>query len=187
MYADTNGAKLFEQLCNDLKRCRVQRVHIQEDDGMGGRSSGISDDGSVVVTAVQFVREFVMRSTPCIIHGMMDSWPAMSKWCNDDYFFGHCGGADVTVAMTPTGRADCVTRLTYLPVKTTDQAETETLFMAPAECRMKLSTVAELLRRCRKKKIMDPLVVDLTRDREATVPIPYCQLQKARGTIEGRC
>jgi hypothetical protein len=48
----------------------------------------------------EFLQEFYSTNRPVIITGMMDDWPAMSKWC-PDYFSGRFGDREVEVQ---TGR-----------------------------------------------------------------------------------
>ncbi len=46
--------------------------------------------------ADEFLSEYYSRNRPVIITGMMDDWPALTKW-NYDYFRARCGDRDVEV------------------------------------------------------------------------------------------
>lgn len=75
-------------------------------------------------TPLQFYRDFVSPNIPVIIEGfiylyyfsnaiktnlkgMMDSWPALTKW-NHEYLKNSFGKGKVSVDITPNGKGDCV-------------------------------------------------------------------------------
>ncbi|KNC81708.1 hypothetical protein SARC_05980 [Sphaeroforma arctica JP610] len=61
------------------------------------------------ITALAFLRDYVTPNVPVIITGLVDDWPAMRKWGDDDYLCDTIGReTSVTVAATPCGRADAV-------------------------------------------------------------------------------
>ncbi|TPP41164.1 Cupin-like domain family protein [Leishmania donovani] len=70
-----------------------------------------------VVTEQEFMSKFVFHSRPCVILDALEAWPALRKWRDDCYVFDldHTvmRPKNVTVALTPNGRADSVTRVTY--------------------------------------------------------------------------
>lgn len=102
------------------------------------------------LTALSFYRDFVARNKPVIITGAIDGWPALQKWSKDyicqrlgeaqvraphpitamvhmraEYDIVSHAGDQVTVSVTPDGRADSVTQLGSTQV-----------FALPAEERM---------------------------------------------------
>lgn len=55
---------------------------------------------------VEFLRNFVTPNKPCIISNAMWHWPALSLWPSDDYLCQALGSTEVSVHLTPNGRAD---------------------------------------------------------------------------------
>jgi len=58
-------------------------------------------------SALEFYREYVAPNKPCIIEGGLEHWPALSTW-TDANLAERLAGQQVTVDMTPNGRADAV-------------------------------------------------------------------------------
>ncbi|PRW58748.1 jmjC domain-containing 7 isoform X1 [Chlorella sorokiniana] len=59
---------------------------------------------------VQFLRDYVAANKPVILTGVVSHWPAFANW-TDEYLCQLAGDTEVTVALTPNGRADAVTPL----------------------------------------------------------------------------
>ncbi|KAI7840470.1 hypothetical protein COHA_005772 [Chlorella ohadii] len=57
-----------------------------------------------------FLRDYVAANKPVILTGVVSHWPAFANW-TDDYLCQLAGDTEVTVALTPNGRADAVTPL----------------------------------------------------------------------------
>jgi jumonji domain-containing protein 7 len=55
-------------------------------------------------------REYVSPSRPCIITGVVDAWPAATRWSDDAYLCAATGSTPVAVNVTPNGRGDAVLR-----------------------------------------------------------------------------
>ena len=55
-----------------------------------------------------FLRDHVARSYPCLVSGVVPAWP-VQRWLSDSYLLDKMGTAELTVAVTPDGRADAVT------------------------------------------------------------------------------
>lgn len=55
---------------------------------------------------IEFLRNFVTPNKPCIISNAIDHWPALSLWSSDDYLREALGSTEVSVHLTPNGRAD---------------------------------------------------------------------------------
>jgi len=85
----------------------------------------------------EFRKIYVEGSVPVIITGMLDQWPAMSKWRDREYLSTQMGERLVTIALTPNGWADAVTRVPKEMVQQEGtNGEDKTLFVQPAEQRM---------------------------------------------------
>lgn len=201
----------YDSLCDLLSLSSVPVVRILE---KGGDANTEPSDGiELIVTPLQFYREFVAKSKPCIIRGLADNWSAISKWRDDAYLFqteakyykksGSCDAqpatepGSVTVSLTPNGRADCITDVIFLQpgkdgesVSVETDAESERLFMAPAEVKVPFPTVLSLIQQARLNAVLvAPLYVDLCGsaarrkfrprafDPAELTPIPYCQTQ----------
>lgn len=184
----------FAEMCEVLGRSMVPVVRIN--DAIDDPVNENDPCGERRVTEMTFLREFVAQSRPCIVRGLQDAWIAAKKWQKDEYLFQLAAQpseqAQVTVALTPNGRADCVTDVTFLPNANDEvEAESERLFMSPAEVRVPLPEVHTMIQNAKVRSLlMAPLAVDLCasgRQRrfrqmsidsvDPLVPIPYCQLQ----------
>ena len=87
-------------------------------------------------STVEFLRNYVATNTPCIITGLMDTWPAMRKW--DSAFLARASGdTQVTVDVTPGGHGDCVLR-------TGADAGDERWFVKPEEREMTLAQFLDI-------------------------------------------
>ncbi|KAJ8710111.1 hypothetical protein PYW07_009477 [Mythimna separata] len=58
---------------------------------------------------LQFCRDYVSKNIPVVIRNHCSHWPAVAKW-NADYFRETIPNKRVTVAVTPNGLADGITR-----------------------------------------------------------------------------
>lgn len=188
MYTEAPAAS-YSRMCKDLRHFSFPKVRI------GDCDIAEDEDGIRTVSEVTFVRDFVGKSVPCVIVDLIQSWPAMEKWQNDDYLFQldrrqrtSPEPTIVTVALTPNGRADCITDVTFASNSDGNDAECERIFMAPAEHRMSLPDLWDCIRFAKEHALLTaPLQVDLTgssttrkyRPSAATehCAIPYCQLQ----------
>jgi hypothetical protein len=199
----------YDSLCDLLSLSSVPIIRIKDK----GSHAGPTDNDDMVVTPLEFYREFVAKSKPCIIRGLADDWSAITKWRDDAYLFQTepqhyknagsrdaqpaAGPASVTVSLTPNGRADCITDVIFLQpgkdgssVSVEVDAESERLFMAPAEVKVPFPTVLSLIQQARLNAVLvAPLSVDLCGsaarrkfrpraiDPADLTPIPYCQTQ----------
>ena len=57
---------------------------------------------------LSFYRDYVSANLPVVIRDALDGWAALDKWRSNDYLRRTMGEQLVTVACTPTGRADSV-------------------------------------------------------------------------------
>ncbi|KAL4423232.1 hypothetical protein ABPG77_000024 [Micractinium sp. CCAP 211/92] len=71
---------------------------------------GSSVDRHQKLPVVQFLRDYVAANKPVVLTGVVSHWPAYANW-NDEYLCQVAGDTEVTVALTPNGRADAVTPL----------------------------------------------------------------------------
>ncbi|GMH02938.1 hypothetical protein Nepgr_004777 [Nepenthes gracilis] len=55
---------------------------------------------------VQFLRDFVSPNKPCIISNALLHWPAFALWSCNDYLGRALASTEVSVHLTPNGRAD---------------------------------------------------------------------------------
>ncbi|KAJ0171473.1 hypothetical protein K1T71_013023 [Dendrolimus kikuchii] len=85
----------------------------------------------IVLESLEFHREYVSKNIPVIIKGGCSNWPAVKKW-NAKYFRETIPNKKVTVALTPNGLADGIS-------KHIDNVE---YFITPHEVEM---TMAEFL------------------------------------------
>lgn len=59
------------------------------------------------LSAFEFLRDYVAKNKPVVITGAIDHWSALLRWQSDEYLIQATDNARVTVALTPTGLADC--------------------------------------------------------------------------------
>ncbi|GAB2267821.1 Lysine-specific demethylase jmj32 [Dionaea muscipula] len=57
-------------------------------------------------TPLQFMRDFVSPNKPCIISNALLHWPALALWPSDDYLCQALSTVEVSLHLTPNGRAD---------------------------------------------------------------------------------
>jgi len=57
---------------------------------------------------LSFYREFVSQNKPCIITGAVDHWPAVRNWKDMNYLADRLNDVEVSVDVTPNGRADSI-------------------------------------------------------------------------------
>ncbi|XP_074270495.1 lysine-specific demethylase JMJ32 [Silene latifolia] len=55
---------------------------------------------------IEFYRNFVAPNKPCIISNALEHWTALSLWSSDEYLCGVLDSSEVSVHLTPNGRAD---------------------------------------------------------------------------------
>lgn len=84
-------------------------------------------------SSLQFLRDAVGQHRPAILRGLIDEWPARTKWTKD-YLIEAFGDKKVSVNLTPDGRADSVKKVQF----SDDEVEKD-YFVYPAEMHMKLS------------------------------------------------
>lgn len=82
---------------------------------------------------VEFLRDVCLHNVPCVINGMMNNWPAYSKW-DLDYFKNNFGEKLVSINYTPDGLGDAVK---YDKCITSDN-DTGYIFTYPYENQVKL-------------------------------------------------
>jgi jumonji domain-containing protein 7 len=81
-------------------------------------------------TPLQFYREYVSQNKPVIIEGAIAGWPAFTKWSNE-YLRDALKNDDITVAVTPNGRADAIVDDVY--------------FVKPCDKKMKIGEFLDIL------------------------------------------
>ena len=162
----------YEDMCKRMHRSFVPSIVIGEDSVVG------VEDGAAYrsVSAVTFAREFVGGSRPCILKNMMKDWRALRLWQDDEYLFPKSSTEKVSIALTPNGRADCVTEVTGAEAR-------ERVFMSACDIQGTMGEFKELLQDallfhgpCTHPGVADALCVDLSKC-STTPPIPYIQLQ----------
>lgn len=133
-----------------------------------------------------FSWQFVQQNAPCIIRHAIDHWPALYLWKNNDYLVeriqenGNVGNAEITVTVTPNGRADAVVSVEELREHQHDwrvlleygdggdvrdwQCD-EPLFVTPYETRMTMRSFLDILKRQHlKRSTADAQQVELDAD-----------------------
>lgn len=58
---------------------------------------------------VQFLRDYVSQSKPCVISNAIAHWPALKLWSDPAYLAGALSNDLVSLHLTPNGSADAVT------------------------------------------------------------------------------
>lgn len=94
------------------------------------------------LTPLQFYRDFVSRNKPCLLTGAINHWPALSLW-NQSYLLHKLRDKQVTVAVTPDGRADAVCNIA---VQSTDGSHHKPHFVLPLERQMPMADFLQRLR-----------------------------------------
>lgn len=93
--------------------------------------SGLSIEYLENPDAFTFLRQAVSQHRPCILTGMLESWPALHKWQDLAYLMTEMDRDDGTyVNFTPNGRADSVE---------------SNAFVTPAEIKMSARTFFDML------------------------------------------
>jgi jumonji domain-containing protein 7 len=59
------------------------------------------------IDPVCFLRDYVAQNRPVLLRGMIQHWPALSRW-SLAYFREKIGDRSITVAVTPDGYGDAV-------------------------------------------------------------------------------
>ena len=85
-------------------------------------------------TPLDFVKNYLVPHTPVIIKGLIDDWPALNHWGDENWTA--CNDAVVSVNVTPTGHGDRVVR----------SHDGKPLFVKPEERRMKFHEFQRALR-----------------------------------------
>ncbi|KAJ8710765.1 hypothetical protein PYW08_009280 [Mythimna loreyi] len=80
-------------------------LHEESSDLYLGKSIAETND----LEPLQFYRDYVSKNIPVVIRSHCSHWPAVTKW-NADYFRKTIPDKKVTVAVTPNGLADGITR-----------------------------------------------------------------------------
>lgn len=78
--------------------------------GRCGMVEAPAADENVHRFALEFQRDFIAVSRPCVIKGLISEWPALTSW-RDLSTLRHKVTGNVTVALTPNGFADAITRV----------------------------------------------------------------------------
>lgn len=85
---------------------------------------------------LSFLRDYVGNSRPVVINGMIDDWPALSKWQDDEYLCSALGDTLVPVNYSPNGRADSIVKLftpSNQPSSSAASTKSELVFAKPCE------------------------------------------------------
>ncbi|GJP41956.1 hypothetical protein CLOM_g1567 [Closterium sp. NIES-68] len=67
-----------------------------------------SVDPPIVLSPLEFYRDYIAANRPCVITGAVSHWPALSLWRSDQYLIGALGDKKVTVDFTPDGHGDAI-------------------------------------------------------------------------------
>ncbi|CAI5461036.1 unnamed protein product [Closterium sp. Yama58-4] len=67
-----------------------------------------SSDPPVVLSPLEFYRDYVAANRPCVITGAVNHWPALSLWQTDQYLVDALGEKKITVDFTPDGHGDAI-------------------------------------------------------------------------------
>ncbi|KAG9450399.1 hypothetical protein H6P81_010364 [Aristolochia fimbriata] len=59
-------------------------------------------------SSLQFLRQFVLPNKPCIISNAIQHWSALSAWTEDEYLCRALADRQVSLHLTPDGRADAL-------------------------------------------------------------------------------
>jgi len=61
------------------------------------------------MSALEFVRDYIATSQPLVLTGLTErEWPCLRLWRDDEYLLKVAGDVEVSVNITPNGRADSV-------------------------------------------------------------------------------
>lgn len=93
-------------------------------------------------TSLVFLREAVCQYRPVILKGLLDEWPARTKWTKE-YLIQKMGNKEVSVNLTSDGRADSVKKVRY--GDNPEVNEEKEYFVYPAETRMSMGEFYRLL------------------------------------------
>lgn len=126
-----------------MKTVEVERLWKEIRELSLGSNSNIERLVSVP-TPLQFLREFVSQNKPCIIRNAVDHWPALSHWPQPQlsYLSKTLSSSDVSVHLTPDGRADSVVEHPSLGLSCFASAHVERLPF-PQALQMVLSNSAD--------------------------------------------
>lgn len=90
--------------------------------------------GGQFPSSLHFLRDYVAQSRPVLLRGLTSHWPAVQKWHSQEYISSiFPRDHRVTVALTPTGRADAI------------EVSQKGRFLTPAEVSMRLTDFFALL------------------------------------------
>ncbi|XP_051130041.1 lysine-specific demethylase JMJ32 [Andrographis paniculata] len=59
-------------------------------------------------TPLRFLRHYVLPNKPCLIAAAVPHWPALSLWPSNSYLRSVLSDTDVSVHLTPSGKADAL-------------------------------------------------------------------------------
>lgn len=115
---------------------------------------------------VQFYREFVAQSKPCIIRGAFDDWSALRNW-NIDYLREKAGHLEISADLTPSGHGDCVAPApSYDPLQSYNTPDSVPVgepydpsrcFVKPHQCKVRFSEFLDaLVSHQQKRRNSDP-------------------------------
>lgn len=90
---------------------------------------------------LEFYRDFVAPNRPCIFTSLINDWDGLSKWSNE-YLSNKIGKCQVTVDVTPNGKADSI-------VSDGFGIKKEPVFVTPIERKMEFDEFLKLLEESR--------------------------------------
>lgn len=104
------------------------------------------------LSSLEFLRDYVSSNKPVVIdNGCLSNWNALHRWLSDDYLCQTAGNCQVTVALTPHGRADCPVHLPTEHISTTEGIQElpndRECFALPYQEKMTLTDFFSLLKR----------------------------------------
>ncbi|KFK33953.1 hypothetical protein AALP_AA5G083300 [Arabis alpina] len=85
---------------------------------------------------IQFIRDYVSQSKPCVISKAISHWPALKLWSDPSYLAASLSDDLVSLHLTPNGSADAVTPMNH------HDGNTENLCFASAHVEKLLFTEA---------------------------------------------
>jgi hypothetical protein len=101
---------------SDIRRCYLA-AHAELRNTLH-RPCVVELDGSSAVDKLAFYRNYVAQSVPVVMRGMAKKWPAVKSWRSSANLISRLGkDTPITVASTPNGRADAVTRVPITAVR----------------------------------------------------------------------
>eukprot|EP00759_Apiculatamorpha_spiralis_P051152 PhF_6_TR5128/c0_g1_i2/m.7279/K19219/JMJD7; jumonji domain-containing protein 7 len=102
-------------------------------DALALRTIPVIDVSTTPIDVTTFMREHVSQSIPVVLRGMASRWPAVSLWSPAYLSEAMPGPTTITVALTPTGRADAI------------DDQQGGAFLAPSEVQMTMPEFMKML------------------------------------------